>query len=495
MTGFVPDEELERLYARAGLAIAPLRYGGGVKGKVVEAFRQGVPIVTTAAGVQGLEGLGGACAVADDADAFAEAAAALLADPARWRAQAQAGAAYLARRFATARAREVFALDVPELAAAGRRTVELEIRHIGVGGSEDGDARIVDLGRAGDDARHVYHDAIVDRSGYAAACRATLASLRQPAPPGALLLETRDAVVFGRYGLAGSASGVFRVDGQAVWATSNIEGFSQACGGRPSADGTRIAFDFDPAEAAALPEGAFLMSGPGQDTFGHWHLDFLPRMRVARRLGEARPRFAFLAPLPGFARELLDLAGYAPDQLVVMAERPAWTARLLRQPLTIKRGNEVNVAILREAMDELVAGAYRRYGLAPAKRRRLYLSRDGWAHAKPLADAEALRDLLVRRFGFEEIRPHALPLAEQIAILSQAEMIVGEDGSALHNAVFAPEGIPIGALMRVERDNLWHAAFCAAKDQTLHLSKMAGDPERPSVDLADVAAMVQAMAS
>lgn len=54
--GRVSDEELSAMYATSGLAIVPLRYGGGVKGKVVEAFARGVPVVMTEVGAQGIQG-------------------------------------------------------------------------------------------------------------------------------------------------------------------------------------------------------------------------------------------------------------------------------------------------------------------------------------------------------------------------------------------------------------------------------------------------------
>ncbi|MFC0773734.1 glycosyltransferase [Terrimonas alba] len=54
--GYVGDDELERLYARSKMAVIPLRYGAGVKGKTVEAMRYGIPLVTTSFGVEGLPG-------------------------------------------------------------------------------------------------------------------------------------------------------------------------------------------------------------------------------------------------------------------------------------------------------------------------------------------------------------------------------------------------------------------------------------------------------
>ena len=43
----VSDAELRALYHTARVAAVPLRYGAGVKLKVVEALREGLPLVTT----------------------------------------------------------------------------------------------------------------------------------------------------------------------------------------------------------------------------------------------------------------------------------------------------------------------------------------------------------------------------------------------------------------------------------------------------------------
>jgi GT2 family glycosyltransferase/SAM-dependent methyltransferase len=53
--GYVSDEHLEQLYAATAMAVAPLRYGAGVKGKVIEAMASGVPVATTSIGAQGIE--------------------------------------------------------------------------------------------------------------------------------------------------------------------------------------------------------------------------------------------------------------------------------------------------------------------------------------------------------------------------------------------------------------------------------------------------------
>jgi glycosyltransferase involved in cell wall biosynthesis len=53
------------------LAIVPLRYGAGVKGKVVEALYYGMPVITTATGAEGLEESDEILTIADGAEDFA----------------------------------------------------------------------------------------------------------------------------------------------------------------------------------------------------------------------------------------------------------------------------------------------------------------------------------------------------------------------------------------------------------------------------------------
>ena len=55
--GFVSEEELKQLYNSCRLVVVPLRYGAGVKGKVVEALYYGIPVVTTSVGAEGIGGI------------------------------------------------------------------------------------------------------------------------------------------------------------------------------------------------------------------------------------------------------------------------------------------------------------------------------------------------------------------------------------------------------------------------------------------------------
>lgn len=69
--GYVSDEELARLYDETRIVIAPLRYGAGVKGKVVEALYYRNPVVTTPVGAEGINTSTGEIKVAETAEALA----------------------------------------------------------------------------------------------------------------------------------------------------------------------------------------------------------------------------------------------------------------------------------------------------------------------------------------------------------------------------------------------------------------------------------------
>ena len=93
----VSDAELRELYRTARVAAVPLRYGAGVKLKVVEALREGLPLVTTSIGAQGVPGLEHVASICDEPQAFADAVCRLLTDDIAW-AGAIGGAGGLCRR-------------------------------------------------------------------------------------------------------------------------------------------------------------------------------------------------------------------------------------------------------------------------------------------------------------------------------------------------------------------------------------------------------------
>ena len=112
VTGYVTDERLAELYDSSRVSVVPLRFGAGVKNKVVEALNFGTPLVTTPVGAQGLPGLEDIVPISDDPEAFAQHVISLLNDDVRWSHAAEAGSAYVAKHFSMDAICNVFDQDM-----------------------------------------------------------------------------------------------------------------------------------------------------------------------------------------------------------------------------------------------------------------------------------------------------------------------------------------------------------------------------------------------
>ncbi len=87
------------------LAVAPLRYGAGVKGKVNQAMAHGQPVVATTAAVEGLHAVDGDdVLVANDAEGFADAVVRLYEDADLWQRLSRGGEANVEAHFSAAAA-------------------------------------------------------------------------------------------------------------------------------------------------------------------------------------------------------------------------------------------------------------------------------------------------------------------------------------------------------------------------------------------------------
>lgn len=78
-TGFVP--ELDPYFAEAAITVVPVRAGGGMRVRILEAFARAAPVVTTTVGLEGIDAHPGEdVLVADSPEKFAESVIQLLQD-------------------------------------------------------------------------------------------------------------------------------------------------------------------------------------------------------------------------------------------------------------------------------------------------------------------------------------------------------------------------------------------------------------------------------
>lgn len=71
--GFLSDDHLQEMYQTVRMAVTPLRYGAGLKGKTVEAMVKGLPLVSTSFGIEGMPGIDNILQANDTEESFANA--------------------------------------------------------------------------------------------------------------------------------------------------------------------------------------------------------------------------------------------------------------------------------------------------------------------------------------------------------------------------------------------------------------------------------------
>ncbi len=110
---------LEALLDGCRIALAPLRYGAGVKGKINQAMASGLPVVATAIAAEGMALRNGVdVLIADSAEDFAAAVIRLYRDETLWLKLSEAGLANVERFFSFAAAQRALA-DALRLAGEG----------------------------------------------------------------------------------------------------------------------------------------------------------------------------------------------------------------------------------------------------------------------------------------------------------------------------------------------------------------------------------------
>jgi GT2 family glycosyltransferase len=125
VTGHLPS--LDGAFARARMTVSPLRYGSGVKGKIITSLSAGVPVVTTQIGNEGLDLRDGVEALLGETpQELAAQVVRLFREPDLPDALAAAGRRFLDERFSADRTRRTL-LDAlgPRSTAAGRRARDL----------------------------------------------------------------------------------------------------------------------------------------------------------------------------------------------------------------------------------------------------------------------------------------------------------------------------------------------------------------------------------
>lgn len=112
VTGFLTDEALDKLYNECRLVVVPLRYGAGVKGKVIEAAYYQIPIVTTQIGAEGIPQEEKAMIICQNEEEFAESVTGIYEDWTALGKISEAEAKLIKEEYSWEKAREVIEMDM-----------------------------------------------------------------------------------------------------------------------------------------------------------------------------------------------------------------------------------------------------------------------------------------------------------------------------------------------------------------------------------------------
>jgi hypothetical protein len=204
-----------------------------------------------------------------------------------------------------------------------------------------------------------------------------------------------------------------------------------------------------PPEEIVVEAPCLVVIGPGFPIWGHWLLDFLPRVALAQRLlGPALAQFMIPLPAdcPGWLPEMLAFFCGVSSQQILRFDRHAQRVLCRRAcvPSVAHNGEYVLHSFLTSFYDRFIPGNGR------AGSRRICISRSNLERETRgvwrIFESRRRFEAAARSRGYEIVRPEELAIPEQIALFAEAATIVGEHGSGMHNAIFSGRGAAIGCI-------------------------------------------------
>lgn len=110
--GYLSDEKLHIMYQKCRLAIAPLRFGAGIKGKILEAAYNQIPMVTTTIGGEGIDHSKGAFIMEDNSEKMANLICKLYTNYSKLKQMSNNGKILIEKYFSKKEAKEIILSDI-----------------------------------------------------------------------------------------------------------------------------------------------------------------------------------------------------------------------------------------------------------------------------------------------------------------------------------------------------------------------------------------------
>jgi capsular polysaccharide biosynthesis protein len=208
-----------------------------------------------------------------------------------------------------------------------------------------------------------------------------------------------------------------------------------------------------------------LLASPGSDVYGHWIIDYVPRLFLSQYIDPAYTARMLLSHVPRWAPVFFDAFKIQPEQLDFFDAEKLVVYSDLRMPSGAKNGFSMAQPINKLAWihfrDWVAEQGAARPALDFRTSEKIFLSRRSFGSQRPIENIQKLEEIAQAR-GYDIIEPEKFDIFAQAEILRRARIVVGEDGSALHNILFSRPGAQLGVVAVAERPNLWHISMCQA---------------------------------
>lgn len=163
------------------------------------------------------------------------------------------------------------------------------------------------------------------------------------------------------------------------------------------------------------------------DHFGHFLLETLSRVWAIRRHPDRRAVWHTITPaIRAWQADIATLLGFSFEDGIILRRPTTFIDMLVPTP-----GFVIGVDATRQQMDAL--GAFP--GRTPVRGRRIWLSRSSLPPQKGGVLGEDKLENQLRDRGWFIFQPERHEIREQLDTLSNAELIAGIEGSALHSLV------------------------------------------------------------
>jgi capsular polysaccharide biosynthesis protein len=192
-----------------------------------------------------------------------------------------------------------------------------------------------------------------------------------------------------------------------------------------------------------VPGVTILVTHWNSGVYGHWLLEGMPKLLLLRQMAHHLPPLRIALPRSIGTWVSAWIEQILPDAIIETYDdrRTYLHCRTLLMPTLL---TDPEHYLFHPELGRLLANL--QPPVTPNTRRsRLYVSRVAPSLFRHFANQAEIEEIAMRE-GLELVKPETLSMAEQIALFARADLIVGEFGSAMHNALFSPPGTVVFCL-------------------------------------------------